>query len=189
MTKTAILMALGLWAFASDAQAGLMGQSVRAAYVVPVGTIFTSGEFSVRNFLVTGGVESTTFGTTRNVKLDIGDDYLELTSLFFGRSIYEVGQFKFKLLTQGMSFESVAVVDLGKNLFTNGGAATRFDQSRVSFSTNELTLNMAGLSLPGNAPIRLSIQASPVPELSPYAMFLIAVPLGAVAIRRRRVAC
>ena len=188
MIKKTVLSVAVLLAIATSAQAGLTGETVRASYVVPAGTIFTPGEFSVKNFLVTDGVESTKFGRTGNVKVDIGDDYLELTSLFMGRSIYDAGQYKFKLLNQSVSFDSVIAVDLGTNIFTTSGSSTRFEQSRVSFTSTELTLNMAGLSLPGNAPIRLSIHVSEAPEASTYAMLLVALPIVACAVRRKRVA-
>ncbi len=173
---------------ATTCQAGLLGETVRASYFVPSGSIFTPGEFAVQNLIVTNGVETTNFGTNRNTRIDIGDDYLEIVSLFMGRSIYDVGQLKFKIVSESITFQSATAVDLGLNLYSTTGLPLRFDQNRVSFTSNELSLNMEGLSVPGNAPIKLYIQTSAIPEASTGAMLLLALPICAWIIRRNRAA-
>jgi hypothetical protein len=172
----------------ASVHAGLTGETIRASYFVPTGTVFTPGEFSVKNFVVVDGVESSNFGTTKNIQIDIGDDYLELMSLFNGRTNYDVGQYKFSLINPNLSFTSIQAIDTGLNIYTTNNTPVQFDQSRVSFTPTEITLSMAGLSVPGYVPIKFFIQTSAVPEPSTLNMLMVAAPFFVFAASRRRVA-
>jgi hypothetical protein len=181
MTKTMLLLATAVASLMSTgASAGLLGDTVDVAYAT------SFGFFRSDSFLVGPGVELSCLGASSlcaalfdPATLDIQDNAIVFAyNLGEGYLTYGPGSFngwQFTSLDLGAPIVSVTLSSFGY---------TGLDASRLSFTANTISLNLANLSADGVNGWRINIETAAVPE--PAVLGLLAMGVLGLAARRRR---
>lgn len=163
------------------AHAGFLGQTYDASYRFPdAGTVYGFGTPSPASFTVTGGL-----GTTIDVEgvTDIGFSFTDtVISIAFST-----------ILTNPTwnvtSFNGVRLKASAPHGITGasvGAGWAGFDNSRVSFTGDEIFFNWSGLSYVNGTSVDITFGFERVPVPEPAGIALLAFAAAATALRRRR---
>lgn len=182
------LAAMGLIALATPAEAGFLGTQMSATYEYPaLGTPYPDASFAPSSFTVTDDPGFETIGDVEGVTslpVQFTDSTLTITlNTTLTNPTWNNTAFN------GIVFESVGPLGiLGATV--NAGATTLvgFDDSRVGFSVDRVTINWAGLTYHDGDQVVVEFTFAPaVPEpTSLVTLGLGCVGLLAVRLRRRR---
>ena len=161
------------------AQAGLIGDSVQLAYD------FTGLPSTLDTFTVGSGVEVTCPGSANVCSLltaptqtvDFADLSITYTYTGNGSGFNALPENRFRFLSLDPGF-AIGTVGLTTNI---GG----LDASRISFTSNSITVNVSGLGLSGPTS-NFQLTLAPVPEPATWAMLLLGLMgINALVVRRR----
>jgi MprA protease rhombosortase-interaction domain-containing protein len=179
------LAALSL-ASAPASATGLTGQSIGVVYYHPdLATVYSGASFTPASFVVGAGQE--TDGNIEDVThllVDFDDEVLNitLTTILHDPPWNQSSPTWNNTAFNGMVFTSVLPHDIATA--TVGGATTMagFDNSRVSFTSNEILVNWAGLSYVDGTAVEIVFTFVPEPS---SATLLLGAGCAAFALRRR----
>ncbi|MBL8224620.1 MAG: PEP-CTERM sorting domain-containing protein [Chromatiales bacterium] len=163
------------------AHAGFLGQTYDASYRFPdAGTVYGSGTPSPASFTVTGGL-----GTTIDVEgvTDIAFSFTD-TVISIAFSTVLNGP-----TWNNVSFNGVRLKATAPHGITGASVSagwTGFDNSRVSFTADEIFFNWSGLSYVDGTAVRVTFDFAKVPVPEPAGLALLAFAAAAAGLRRRR---
>jgi hypothetical protein len=167
--------------------AGLIGQEFTATYRFPdVSTVYTPSSFSPATFVVGPGQDSTgdLEGVT-TLNIDFSDDALTITlNTILNLPTWNVSAFNGILLAASLPHGIMsAAVD---------GAATTmtgFDNSRASFSANEIFVNWQGLSYADGSVVKINFEFEPSAVPIPGTVWMMGLGLLGLGYARMRMRC
>ena len=153
------LIALAL-VVASPARAlGLTGHSMSVTYYRPnTSTVYPPTTFTPSSFVVGAGQETEGIEDPTHLLVDFGDDTLNivlttsLTAPTFGADPFN-----------GMIFTSVLPHDIASATVDASTTMAGFDDTRVSFTGNQILVNWAGLSYVDGTTVKINFTFVPEP--------------------------
>jgi MprA protease rhombosortase-interaction domain-containing protein len=184
VSRCFVALAIGLTvvtlASAPASATGLTGQSLSVAYYHPdLSTVYSGAVFTPASFVVGAGQE--TDGNVEDVThllVDFDDEALNITlTTILQNPTWNNTSFN------GMVFTSALPHGIATATVGGGTTMAGFDNSRVSFTSNEILVNWAGLSYVDGTAVEILFTFVPEPS---SAALLLSAGLAAFALRRRR---
>lgn len=167
-------------AFASSpaiAQESFSGATVNFTYLYPTSV----NVYSSNGYVVGSGVEILNVAGDQAITMDISSNAILVS--FYRTSTWTNYAFNGWTLSDKVN----GLNDITGVTFSSASNWSSFDPSRISFTSNSITVNWAGLSFTPDTTLLLNVSfASSVPEPAAWIMMLLGFGATGYALRRRR---
>lgn len=178
-----VALASIVWAIGGVAHAGFIGTQMEVGYYTPnTSSPYASAIFTPSSFTVGAGQETVgnVEGVT-NLFIDFTDNTLSVTfGTILGSPTWNTNDFN------GIIFTAMSPFDFESLLVIPSTTMSGFDNSRVSFTDNQILLNWQGLSYIDGTTVNISFTSPLSPSAIPEPGTLALIGLGIVGLAWRR---
>ena len=162
-----ITSALVMFLASTTVSAAFIGNAIKAHVFVPPSFFFgPGGTFSEEIFIAADGIDVPLFGVLNESIIDVSDNNILIDFWRTDLTYFDLGQYIFSDIAS--SLPEITNVTINSSATTGFYTAAEqplaFEQSRISFDENQITIDLAGLGAKQSSQLSLNVEFATVPE-------------------------